>query len=334
MGKVGSSTGQPSASVQYNQSSKPSGQVQESKKPEQSTSPSENSQSQKASKQEATTRFSDYQLEGQTRQTELNSKFSADNAVFKFGESGAKTVLVGETGGPEEYSDTDGSYDYDTTTGAEDMPPADYEENSNWVYKEESVPETESLKVELMVEEQTNALNKMAVDAFEAEKAKLEAEKAKLAEKAEVVQAKMRRTDRREAIQAAIEQYGIDTSNINGKPKYGKSLGRNEGRTSATGQVEIGEVAFKRSPGYLASTIGHEAQHAKQIAEGRWYTGKGKQAEAINEVECYDWELKNASKHGLTEEDINVIKGRREEQMAELNPVYKERVEKGNYSWP
>lgn len=327
MGKVGSSTGQPSASVQYTQSSTPSGQVQDSKKSEQTAIPSENSQTQKASKQEATSRFSDYQLEGQTRQAELNSKLSADNAVFKPGESRVQTVLVGSTGGPEQYSDTDGTEDYDTTTGAEDMPPAGYEDNSDWVHKEESVPETESLRVELMVEEQTNALNRMAVEAFEAEKAKL-------AEKAEVVQAKMGRYERREAIQAAIEQYGIDISNINGKPKYGKSLGRNEGRTSGNGAVEIGPAAFNRSPGYLASTIGHEAQHAKQVAEGRWYTGKGSQGEAINEVESYDWELKNASKFGLTEEDIKVIKGRREEQMTVLNPLYKERVTNGDYSWP
>jgi hypothetical protein len=329
MGKVGGSTGQSAPSVRYTQSNQSASKVLESK--EQTAIPSENSQTQKASKQEATSRFSDYQLEGQARQSELNSKLSSqsisgENAVYKTEGPVAQTVLVGDTEGPEEYSDTDGSDDYDTTTGAEDMPPEGYEDNSNWVYQEESVPETESLRVELMVEEQTNALNQMAVDAFEAEKAKL-------AEKTEIVQDKIDRFDRREAIKAAIEQYGIDVSDVKGTPKYDKSLGRLEGRTADNGEVTIGPAAF-RSAGYLASSIGHEAQHAKQVAEGRWYTGKSSQGEAINEIESYDWELKNASKHGLTEEEIKIIKGRREKWMEELDPVYKERVAKANYSWP
>jgi hypothetical protein len=329
MSKVGGSTGQSAPSVQYTQSSQSASKVQESK--EQTAIPSENSQTQKASKQEATSRFSDYQLEGQARQAELNSKLSsnsisAENAVYKTGEHGAQTVLVGDTDGPEEYSDTDGSDDYDTTTGAEDMPPAGYEENSNWVHQEESEPETEALRVELMVQEQTNELNKMMVDA-------IKAEKAKLAEKAEIVQNKIDSFDRREAINAAIEQYGIDVSDVKGKPKYDKSLGRLEGRTASNGEVSIGPAAF-RSAGYLASSIGHEAQHAKQVAEGRLYTGKSSQGEAINEIESYDWELKNASKHGLTEEEINIIKGRRQKWMDELDPVYKEQVAKGNYTWP
>lgn len=330
MSKVGASTPQSSPSVQYSQSNQPASKVQQSK--EQTSIPAENSQTQKANKQEATSRLSDYQIGGQARQAELNSKLS-QNAVYTNENSAAQTVLVGDTDGAEEYSDTDGAYDYDTTTGtedydtttgAEDMPPANYEDDSNWVYKEESVPETEDLRVKLMVEEQTTALNKLAVDSYEAEKAKL-------AEKAEVVQNKIDRFERREAIQAAIEQYGINISVVKGKPKYDKTLGRLEGKTASDGEVKIGPAAF-RSAGYLASSIGHEVQHAKQVAEGRLYSDP--QGKAINEIESYDWELKNAPEHGLTEEEIKIIKGRREEWMAELDPIYQERVTNGNYAWP
>jgi hypothetical protein len=316
MSKVGGATGQSSPAVRETQSSQPSGQVQKSKVEEKSTIPSDNPHAQKASKQEATSRFSDYQLEGQTRQAELNSKLSAENAVFKSGTTAAQTVLVSDSSGPEENTDTDG----------EDMPPPDYFDNSDWVYQEESVPETESLRVKLMVESQTTALNQMMIDA-------LKAEKEKLAEKAEIVQNKIDRYEYRDAMKAAIEQYGIDVSDVKGIPKFDKELRRLEGKTSGNREVTIGRAAFS-SAGYLASSIGHEAQHAKQVAEGRWYTGISSQGEAINEIESYDWELKNASKHGLTEQEINIIKGRRQEWMDELEPAYKQRVEEGDYTWP
>ncbi|HSE39283.1 MAG TPA: hypothetical protein VLH08_00845 [Acidobacteriota bacterium] len=94
-----------------------------------------------------------------------------------------------------------------------------------------------------MVQRQTQELNEMLVKAL-----KEEGDEA-AADRAEAVQEKMDRFDKKGAIETAIEEYGIDTSLVNGKVKYDKSLGRLEGETLSDGSVRIGEGAFTGSPG-------------------------------------------------------------------------------------
>jgi len=132
------------------------------------------------------------------------------------------------------------------------------------------------------------------------------------------------------AIDEAIKQYGVDTSQVNGKPSYNASTS-GEGATSPTRKVSIGDAAFS-SPGWLASSVGHEALHARQSAEGRWYTDP--QGDAINEIECYDWEIKNAPANGLSAAETAELGRRRTAYHNTLNASNKKRVDGGTYTKP
>ena len=132
------------------------------------------------------------------------------------------------------------------------------------------------------------------------------------------------------AIDEAIKQYGIDTSQVSGKPSYNASTS-GEGATSPSRKVSIGDAAFS-SPGWLASSVGHEALHARQSAEGRWYTDP--QGDAMNEIECYDWEIKNASANGLSAAETAELGRRRTAYHNTLNASNKKRVDGGTYTKP
>lgn len=132
------------------------------------------------------------------------------------------------------------------------------------------------------------------------------------------------------AIDETIKQYGLDVSKVNGKPTP-NSATSGEGATSPNRKVSIGDAAFS-SPGVLATTIGHEALHARQAAEGRWYTDK--QGDAMNEVECYDWEIKNASANGLTAAELKDATDRRNTYYSRLDAAHKKQVDRGIYTKP
>lgn len=151
-----------------------------------------------------------------------------------------------------------------------------------------------------------------------------------MAEKAAAVQKFIDKGDKAGAIKEAIRQYGVDVSSAKtGTPVHNSSV-TGEGATSKDGTIKIGDKAFA-SPGLLATVIGHEHVHAQQAAD-RWYTGP--QGTAINEVEAYDWELKNASRFGLTTAEINTIKARRKAHYDLLNADNKKIVDGGSYVLP
>jgi len=132
------------------------------------------------------------------------------------------------------------------------------------------------------------------------------------------------------AVDEAIKQYGIDVSAVNGKVAYSADTD-GEGLTLAAGTVTIGDDAFT-TPGWLASSIGHEALHAEQIRAGRF--NDTPQGVAMNEVEAYDWEIRNADRFGLSDTDRATINRRRDTKYGRLNADNQARADAGNYTVP
>ena len=137
------------------------------------------------------------------------------------------------------------------------------------------------------------------------------------------VQAAIDAGDYQLAIDLVIELYNIDISNAAGVPQYNPNLfpGYYATTDPTDGSIEVGSDAFA-SPGILASTLGHEAVHANQIAEGRAYLGVDESGEVyiidlqgvyLNELEAWRWELEHAMENGLSDTEIieirNVIDG-------------------------
>lgn len=132
------------------------------------------------------------------------------------------------------------------------------------------------------------------------------------------------------AVDEAIKQYGIDVSAVNGKVAYNADTD-GEGLTLKDGTVTIGDDAFT-TPGWLASSIGHEALHAEQIRDGRF--NDTSQGVAMNEVEAYDWEIRNADRFGLSEAEKATINRRRDTKYGRLSDDNKARADQGNYTVP
>lgn len=132
------------------------------------------------------------------------------------------------------------------------------------------------------------------------------------------------------AVDEAIKQYGIDVSAVNGKVAYSADTD-GEGLTLKDGTVTIGDDAFT-TPGWLASSIGHEALHAEQIRDGRF--NDTSQGVAMNEVEAYDWEIRNADRFGLSEAEKATINRRRDTKYGRLSDDNKARADQGNYTVP
>ena len=97
------------------------------------------------------------------------------------------------------------------------------------------------------------------------------------------------------AIDKAVELYDIDTHGV--QPNYGEYL-VDPARTTPFGgefingvwvggglSVLIGPNAFT-TPDELVDSIAHEAVHAEQFKDGRWYEGDA--GKALREVEAYD----------------------------------------------
>ena len=131
-----------------------------------------------------------------------------------------------------------------------------------------------------------------------------------------------------EALQKAMENYGVDKSQAK-KIVYDATVS-GEASTSKDGKVSVGDAAFS-SPGWLASSAAHETEvHVnKQGKAGKWYTGT--MGTAIQEVQAYDHEIANAHKYNLTEAEIKDLKKRRKEHYDQLNGDYKTRADAGNY---
>ena len=136
------------------------------------------------------------------------------------------------------------------------------------------------------------------------------------------------------AIEMAIHYYNlmlapnINVSAYSGSQDYLSRMGINLGYDPdfyGTGQtypgpgigsyniqgtnIKIGERAFT-SPGWLASTIGHENVHLQQLVDGHYYGGDA--GTALNETEAYNWELAHASQNGLTDSEIAQINSLRQ----------------------
>ncbi|MGA4578521.1 hypothetical protein [Limisphaera sp. VF-2] len=108
-----------------------------------------------------------------------------------------------------------------------------------------------------------------------------------------------------DAIDIAIAIYDIDPSAINGKPRYEPRLDC-VGTTDADRCVLIGPAAFRRSPGWLASSIAHEAKHAKDIRDRGFPSNDVAYLEY--EIAAYDEEIENADKYGLTHEEVEELR--------------------------
>ena len=146
----------------------------------------------------------------------------------------------------------------------------------------------------------------------------------------DAVQKFIRADDRQGAVDEAIKQYGIDVSGVKGKVVYDPST-PGEGETAKDGTVRIGDEAFL-SPAWLASSIGHEAQHAQQARDGRWNdTAQGR---AMNETEAYKWELNNADKNGLTAIEQKTLNRRYNQKYNTLTPENKARADAGTFTVP
>lgn len=143
------------------------------------------------------------------------------------------------------------------------------------------------------------------------------------------------------AIEQVDKGYKIPNDNAApGYPKYdpdkvpkGAGGDKNEGssaRDDKKVKTSLGEDAFG-SPGWLASTKLHEiVGHGGQAASGHWYNDE--KGSAINEVECYDLEIENAEKNGLSKEEIEDLKKRRKEYYDKLDDANKKKVDKKNYT--
>ena len=144
------------------------------------------------------------------------------------------------------------------------------------------------------------------------------------------VQDKIDKGDKEGAISEAIKQYKIDTRTAKaGSPKFNASTS-GEGETAKDGTVDIGSKAFS-SPGWLASSIGHELVHTQQIAD-RWYTDA--QGTHFNEIEAYDWEIKNASANGLSTDEIATLNRRRTSHYNKLTADNKKIIDSGSFKLP
>ncbi|HEY6254034.1 MAG TPA: hypothetical protein VI685_29120 [Candidatus Angelobacter sp.] len=144
-----------------------------------------------------------------------------------------------------------------------------------------------------------------------------------------------------QAIEQVDKGYKIPNDNAApGYPKYdpgkvpkGAGGKKNEASSAKDGKkvkTSLGEDAFS-SPGWLASTKLHEiVGHGGQAANGRWYNdAKGS---AINEVECYDLEIANAEKNGLSKDEIEILKKRRKEHYDKLDDDNKKKVDNKDYT--
>ncbi|HLF81021.1 MAG TPA: hypothetical protein VI410_04565 [Anaerolineales bacterium] len=137
--------------------------------------------------------------------------------------------------------------------------------------------------------------------------------------------------DYQRAIDLAIQLYNIDVTAVSGVPAYDPNTAGAETRIDGT--VVIGRGVFS-SPGLLATVIAHEAFHAQQLADNRWFLEHEEQGFYMNEVEAYAWNLAHAQEFNLTEEEIADLQARYDTYYAVLLPEYQELADQGIYDLP
>ncbi len=140
------------------------------------------------------------------------------------------------------------------------------------------------------------------------------------------------KTLRQQAVALAKKTYNIAGQHTKGEPAYDPTSADNGGAEKSGDKVAVtlGKKTFK-SPGWLASTELHEmVAHGDQAAQGRWY--EDPQGSALNEVEAYDLELRNAAVTGLTKAEIAKLQEARQEEYDELSAANKQRADRGDYT--
>lgn len=161
---------------------------------------------------------------------------------------------------------------------------------------------------------------------LDAEADKLEAEnKDEEAEKKREASAKLKQ----KAINKAIDAYDIDVSNAKFVKYDADTPG--EGGANQRGEIRLGDDAFS-SASWLGSTLGHESEiHInQQLEKGNWYTGD--QGTALQEVQAYQYEIKNAKRFGTSKKDLKELKQRRKSHMDVLSDDYRARARAGKYT--
>lgn len=157
------------------------------------------------------------------------------------------------------------------------------------------------------------------------------------------------------AIDKAVELYGIDTHGVdptfnptldsygNTKPDGNGTIGENGLLTGGSVATTIGPGAFD-SPQDLVDTIAHEAVHAEQFQNGRWYEpidldgdgfGDIVDGKNLNEVEAYDRILERKDELELSVAVIQYDTDVRNTEYYDYLPDWiKERVRQKNYTLP
>jgi len=132
-----------------------------------------------------------------------------------------------------------------------------------------------------------------------------------------------------EAMARALAVYGIDASHVK-RLSYVDDLPGTMATTGPDGTVELDPGAFD-SAGELGSTLAHEIEiHVnEQLEKDRWHNGEV--SKALNQVEAYDHELANAERFGLSDEEVEEIRGARKKYYDLLDAEYKKRVDAGTY---
>jgi len=104
-----------------------------------------------------------------------------------------------------------------------------------------------------------------------------------------------------------------------------------EGVTSRDRRVRIGKAAF-RSAAWLASTIAHEVEvHVnRQAVAGQWYTDP--EGAALQEVEAYDYEIRNPVRFGLSPAEVGELRERRQFYYQWLSAAYQTKADAGDYT--
>lgn len=144
-------------------------------------------------------------------------------------------------------------------------------------------------------------------------------------------------------IKLTDKYYGIPSDNLSEEPYYDPDVD-GEGSTGPSDKdpkkvrTRLGEKAFfdptdgtTPSIPWLASSKMHEIMgHGSQAAAGNWY--EDDKGTAIQEVEAYDVELKNAERTGISQGEIDELKKRRKEWYDQLNEANQKKVDKGDYT--
>ncbi len=132
--------------------------------------------------------------------------------------------------------------------------------------------------------------------------------------------------------------YGIDARNVSDGANYSPygDMKDREGVTvrDADGRIRVtvGDDAFT-SAGWLASSLGHEIEvHVtRQVAPGIDYPPGDAEGTAIQEVEAYDYELRNKDRFHLSPGDVRLLEQRRRTFYERLQPENRRRVDAGVY---